>query len=166
MTYSLLSNCPVPNDQQPMNEYQELKATWLFSDCTRDWSAYLRKMAWIGGFCWLIAAPVTAASFSPYKQLPHFILCSLAGASIGVILALVHLYLGWSYLRDRLFNSVIFYEESGWYDGQAWTKPQELITRDRLIVSYEIKPIIQRLQITFAGLAVLLFVGTVIWYSV
>jgi hypothetical protein len=166
MTYSSLSNCPVPTDQQPLNEYQELKGSWLFRDCTQNWSTYLRKMAWIGGFCWLVAAPVAAASFPPHKQLIHFFLCSLAGASVGVILALVRLYLGWSYVRDRLFSSVIFYEESGWYDGQTWTKPQELLARDRLIVSYEIKPIIRRLQITFTGLAALFVAGTIVWHLV
>ncbi|MDJ0619607.1 MAG: CGLD27 family protein [Calothrix sp. MO_192.B10] len=166
MTYSSLSNCPVPTEQQPLNEYQELKSAWLFSDCTRNWLGYLKKMAWICGFCWLVAAPVAAASFSPQKEAIHFFLCSIGGASIGAILALVHLYLGWSYVRDRLFSSVIFYEESGWYDGQTWTKPKELLARDRLIVSYEIKPILRRLQITFAGLAVLFVAGTIVWHLV
>ncbi|MDJ0675366.1 MAG: CGLD27 family protein [Calothrix sp. MO_167.B42] len=166
MTYSSLSNCPVPTDQQPLNEYEELKSRWLFSDCTHNWYKFLRKMAGIWALCLVLAAPVTAASFSPYKQFGHFFLCSAAGASIGVILALVRLYLGWSYVRDRLFSSVIFYEESGWYDGQNWTKPEELLARDRLIVSYEIKPIIRRLQTTFAGLAALFFAGTIVWHLV
>ncbi|WP_088242157.1 CGLD27 family protein [Calothrix rhizosoleniae] len=166
MTNSSLSNCPVPTEQQPLNEYEELKSTWLFRDCTRNWLDFLKTMAWIWGFCWLLAAPVTAASFSPYKQLSHFLLCSAAGASIGVVLCLVRLYLGWSYVSDRLFSSVVFYEESGWYDGQTWTKPEKLLTRDRLIVSYEIKPIIRRLQNTFAGLAGLFVAGTIVWHLV
>jgi len=51
-----------------------------------------------------------------------------------VLLALVRLYLGW-YMCDRLISPTIFYEESGWYDGQTWTKPSEVL--QRLIVTYK-----------------------------
>ena len=113
-----------------------------------------------------MASPVVATSFNPHKQILQFILCSSAGAGIGVLLALLRLYLGWSYVRDRLVSSVIFYEESGWYDGQTWTKPEEVLNRDRLIVTYQIQPVIQRLQITFLGLAVLFVAGTIVWHLV
>jgi len=164
MIRSSVSNCPVPTDQQPLNEYEELKTSWLFRDSTLDWRKYITKMIWIWGLSWLIAGPVAAASFSPKKYVAHFILCGAAGASVGVVLALVRLYLGWFYVRDRLCNSTVFYEESGWYDGQTWTKPQEVLNRDRLIVAYEIKPILQRLQFTFAGLAGMFVTGTIVWH--
>jgi len=80
------------------------------------------------------------------------------------VLSLTRLYLGWLYVRDRLYSTTVFYEESGWYDGQTWIKPQEVLSRDRLIVTYDIKPILQRLQFTFAGLAGLLVVGTIVWH--
>ncbi|MBW4562634.1 MAG: CGLD27 family protein [Mojavia pulchra JT2-VF2] len=164
MMKSSVSNCPVPTEQQPLNEYEELKASWLFRDCASNWSEQITKMVWIWGLSWLVAGPVAAASFPPHKHIAQFILCSAAGASIGVVLALVRLYLGWFYVRDRLFSPTVFYEESGWYDGQTWTKPQEVLTRDRLIATYEIKPILQRLQFTFAGLAVMFLAGTIVWH--
>ena len=164
MMRSSVSNCPVPTDQQPLNEYEELKTSWLFRDCTLDWRQYLTKMLWIWGISWLVAGPVAAASFPPHKNLAHFILCGAAGASVGVVLTLVRLYLGWLYVRDRLYSMTVFYEESGWYDGQTWTKPPEVLSRDRLIVTYDIKPILQRLQFTFAGLAGLLLIGTIVWH--
>ena len=80
-----------------------------------------------------------------------------------MILVLVRLFLGWLYVRDRLYNPTVFYEESGWYDGQTWTKPEEVIMRDRLIVSYEIKPILQRLKFTSAALAGMFLIGTIVW---
>ncbi|NMG18559.1 CGLD27 family protein [Brasilonema bromeliae] len=166
MIKSSVSNCPVPTEQQPLNEYEELKSSWLFRDCTLNLREYIAKIAWIWGIWWLVAFPVAAASFSPYKQTAQFILGSLAGASVGVVLVLVRLYLGWSYIRDRLMSPIIFYEESGWYDGQTWMKPEEVVTRDRLVVSYSIKPIISRLQMTFAGLAVLFVAGTIVWHLV
>ncbi|BAZ32456.1 hypothetical protein NIES4074_49620 [Cylindrospermum sp. NIES-4074] len=163
MIKSSVPNCPVPTEQQPLNEYEELKTSWLFRDSTLNWREYITKMVWIWGFSWLLAGPVAAASFTPQKQIAHFILCGAAGASVGVVLALVRLYLGWFYVRDRLYSPTVFYEESGWYDGQTWTKPQEILTRDRLIVTYEIKPILQRLQFTFAGLAGMFLIGTIVW---
>ncbi|MCX7597053.1 MAG: CGLD27 family protein [Fischerella sp.] len=166
MIKSSVSNCPVPVEQQPLNEYEQLKSSWLFRDCVLNWRAYITKIGWIWGITWLVAAPVAAASFPPHKHTVQFILSGAAGASIGLILVLLRLYLGWSYVQDRLASPIIFYEESGWYDGQTWTKPQEVLTRDRLIVTYQIKPIIKRLQITFAGLAVLFVAGTIVWHLV
>jgi hypothetical protein len=66
-------------------------------------------------------------------------------------------------VRDRLSKAEIFYEESGWYDGQVWTKPEEVLQRDRLIVSYEIQSLLKRLYLTFGGLALLLAGGSVVW---
>ncbi|MEA5568752.1 CGLD27 family protein [Anabaena sp. UHCC 0399] len=164
MMNSSLANCPVPTEQQPLNEYEELKTSWLFRDCTLNEQQYIKKLVWIWTLSWLIAGPVAAASYPPTKQLAHFLLCGAAGASVGVILGLVRLYLGWLYVRDRLHSTTVFYEESGWYDGQTWLKPQEVLNRDRLIVTYEIKPILQRLQFTFAGLAGMFLAGTIVWH--
>jgi Conserved in the green lineage and diatoms 27 len=164
MMRSSVSNCPVPTDQQPLNEYEELKTAWLFRDCTLNWREYITNIAWVWGFSWLVSGPVAAASFPPQKYSVHFVLCGAAGASLGVIFILVRMYLGWGYVRDRLYSTTVFYEESGWYDGQTWIKPQEILTRDRLIVTYEIKPILQRLQFTFAGLAGMYVIGTIVWH--
>jgi Conserved in the green lineage and diatoms 27 len=162
MTKSSVS-CPVPTEQQPVNEYEQLKSAWLFRDCTAKFREYATRIAWIYGLSWLIAGPLSAASFPPHKYIAQFLLGASAGASIGVVLILVRLYLGWSYVRDRLFSPVIFYEESGWYDGQTWTKPEEILARDRLIVTYQIQPILRRLQRTFALMLVLYIVGTIVW---
>ena len=37
------------------------------------------------------------------------------------------------------------YEESGWYDGQVWTKPLILKEKESLIASKEVKPILKNL---------------------
>jgi len=163
---SPVSVCPVPSEQQPINEYQELKDSWFFSWATLDWGSYSRKMAWIWGWSWLVAGPVAAASFPPQKAAGHFFLCGAAIASLFMALALLRLYLGWSYVLDRLANTTIVYEESGWYDGQYWTKPTEFVTRDRLIVTYEIQPILERLHKTFAVLALIFCLGSLIWIFV
>lgn len=141
-----VSICPVPSEQQPLNEYEELKSSAFFRTCTLDWRLYIKQLAVIWGLSWFVAGPVAAASFAPYKYTAQFVLCGALAASVGVLLALVRLYLGWSYVYNRLVSPTIFYEESGWYDGQTWAKPKEILTRDRLIVTYQVQPILQRLQ--------------------
>ncbi|MBD2196631.1 MULTISPECIES: CGLD27 family protein [Calothrix] len=164
MIRSSVSNCPVPTEQQPLNEYEQLRTSWLFSDCALNWRQHITKMLMLWSFSWIIAGPVAAASFPPHKQIGQFLLCGAAGASIGVILLLVRLYLGWYYVSDRLTSRAVFYEESGWYDGQTWIKPEEILNRDRLIATYEIKPILRRLQLTFAGLAGMFVAGSIVWH--
>ena len=160
---SSVSICPVPTEQQPINEYQELQESWFFRWGTLGLRDYIMKLAcvWVGS--WLIAGPVAAASFAPKRYMIQFLLCGTAGAGVFLALTLLRLYLGWSYVRDRLLQETIFYEESGWYDGQTWTKPPEILTRDRLIVSYQIQPILQRLKRTLFILVLFVFGGGLIW---
>ena len=58
------------------------------------------------------------------------------------------LFLGWSHVGNRLVSETVEYEESGWYDGQIWTKTQEILNRDRLASSYTVKPALERLKTT------------------
>ncbi len=164
MMESSASICPVPVEQQPLNEYEELKTSWLFDYCTLDRYEYVKKLVWIWCMSWVVVGPVAAASFAPPKYAAQFILCGTAGASLTVALVLIRLYLGWSYVRNRLTSPTTFYEESGWYDGQTWVKPVEVLARDRLIVTHQIQPIFQRLQQTFAFLALVILVDGAIWW--
>ncbi|MGB3511474.1 MAG: CGLD27 family protein [Microcoleaceae cyanobacterium] len=154
---------PVPPEQQPANEYQELKDSWLFCWVTLERYKYLAKLAWVWIWSWVVSGPVAAASFSPEKYPVQFVLGGAAGASLIVILVLLRLYLGWNYVRSRLASTTVFYEESGWYDGQTWLKTAEEITKDSLIVNYEVKPLLQRLRKTFYAFLLLVVSGGIIW---
>ena len=163
MRESPASVCPVPTEQQPLNEYEQLKKSWLFRWATIEGLKYLRKLVWFWVWGWIVAGPIAARSFEPAKEPVLFALCGSAGAGVFVVLLVLRLYLGWSYVRDRLTRENISYEESGWYDGQIWQKPPEVLRRDRLVVSYQIQPILARLRRTFAILALLVSTGTLIW---
>lgn len=166
MTDLGLSNCPVPKEQQPINEYEQLKESWFFGWTDQGWLIYLQKLAWVWAVSWLITGPISAASF-PWKKYPgQFFLGGAAGAIFFVALVLLRLYLGWKYVSDRLESQTITYEESGWYDGQSWTKPAEVLTRDRLIVSYQIKPIMSRLQKSALAIGLWFLVTAIIWYFI
>jgi hypothetical protein len=158
-----VSICPVPQEQRPVNEYQELTESWFFSWVTLDWPAYLAKLAWVCGWSCLISGPLASASFAPLKYPAQFVLTSAAGAGFILGLALLRLYLGWFYVRSRLDNPTVVYEESGWYDCQAWPKTPEVLAQDQLIVNYELEPILRRLRQTFYGLTVLMVAGGLIW---
>lgn len=164
MNQPALDFCPIPLEQQPQYEYQQLQDAWFFSWLTLEIWPYIRKILWLILGMLLITTPIAAASFPPAEYPGKFVLASLAGSELLSILFLVRLYLGWSYLRDRLFKAKISYEESGWYDGQVWEKPQGMLDRDRLIVAYEIQPILGRLQKTFLIIGISGIVGSIIWF--
>jgi len=90
-------------------------------------------------------------------------LAAAAGASLLLGLTLLRLYLGWSYVRDRLRSEAVFYEETGWYDGQLWQKPPEEKAKDHLVVTYQVQPILQRLRWTFGVMALFLSGGCLAW---
>jgi Conserved in the green lineage and diatoms 27 len=144
--------CPVPKEQQPINEYQELQSSWFFGWVKLDRSEYVTKLIWVGIWSLIVTAPLAAASFSITKYPIQFGIWAIGGSLIVVTLTAIKLYLAWVYIQNRLYGESIFYEESGWYDGQTWIKTPEVLTRDRLLVSYEIQPILQRIKFTFLSL--------------
>jgi Conserved in the green lineage and diatoms 27 len=155
--------CPVPTEQQPINEYQELKESWFFRWATLNLQGYLKPIIILWVISWLVAGPVSATSFSMTKYPVQFLLLGAAGAMVLPLLALLRLYLGWVYVCDRLSNATIFYEESGWYDGQEWTKPEEVLQRDNLIVNYQLRAWLKRLKLTFVTIAGLFMLGGGMW---
>lgn len=155
--------CPVPAEQQPINEYQELRESWFFRWATLDLRGYVQPIVVLWAMSWLVAGPVAVVSFPLAKHPMQFFLFGAAGAALLPILALLRLYLGWVYVRDRLSQAQVFYEESGWYDGQVWVKPDEVLQRDRLIVTYQIQSILDRLRWTFGVIALLFLGGGVVW---
>jgi hypothetical protein len=157
------SFCPVPKEQQPINEYQELQDSWFFSWVKLAPAKYIAKLLWVGAWSSIVTAPLSAASFPIAKYPVQFAICTIGGSLIIVALTGIRLYLGWIYIKNRLYGETIFYEESGWYDGQNWLKTPEILTRDRLLVSYEIQPILKRIQITFATILGIVIAGISVW---
>ncbi|MDJ0569981.1 MAG: CGLD27 family protein [Pleurocapsa sp. MO_192.B19] len=163
MNESTVNFCPVPKEQQPIHEYQQLKESWLFDWGTLAISKYSRKIAWVSFWSLVLAAPLAMSIFAPAQETLKFILSCLIGVCLFTGLFLSRIYLGWRYIKDRLKSDRIFYEESGWYDGQTWLKPTAMLNRDRLIVSYEIEPILIRLGKTFGLLAGIIGLSSLIW---
>ncbi|NEP62567.1 MAG: CGLD27 family protein [Symploca sp. SIO2G7] len=157
------TRCPVPAEQLPIREYEEMRESWFYSWVARDLRGYLLPMLVVWGLSWLISGPIAAASFAPAQFLDKFLLSASLGAFVIPILTLLQLYVGWSHVGHRLRIRDLPYEESGWYDGQIWTKPDDVFNRDRLIVDYQVKPILSRLHRTFGVIAGVFAVGFLGW---
>lgn len=164
MNKSATQFCPVPQEQQPIQEYQDLQESWFYSWGSLELKSYIKKLSWIGFASSMIAAPIAGVSFFPLDYPFKFCVASSYGIAFLTSLVLFQLYVGWSHVRERLFQEKISYEESGWYDGQVWAKPESMLTRDRLIANYEIQPIIIRLRKTFLFILGTVAVGSIIWF--
>ena len=148
--------CPVPFDQQPLNEFYALKSSCFFSFFGFKLRQYIYSVLVICFIATCLFTPLILVNinFSWDVFVLDEFFCIIALLS----LTLTRLYLGWSYVVYRLFSATIFYEESGWYDGQIWIKTPEMLTKDRLIGTYYVLPLLQRIKWTFIILGISLLI--------
>ena len=140
------STCPVPVEQRPLQQYEELRQSWFFCWADADLFACLKPFA----LCWLLAIPITTViatgSVPLQKDLPRLLAAGLVAALVLPLLLLVRQWLGWTFVLRRLLAESIEYEESGWYDGQIWEKPLEWRQRDWLVAQHQVRPLLLGLQ--------------------
>lgn len=98
-----VSHCPVPLEQQPLHEYQSLQESCFFRWATFEDQAFLNQGFYLSAFFGLLATPFAATSFALPESLGQFA-CTLGIVITGMMLILmVRLYLGWSYVCDRSY---------------------------------------------------------------
>nr|QCI04060.1 hypothetical protein [Antithamnionella ternifolia] len=157
-------NCPVPFEQQPLNEYFALKESIFFS-----WSVYEKPKYFLFFLYILIILFILFIPFAKYlvplnKNFLKLILIDVSFVSFILSLIFLRLYLGWSYVIKRLLSATVFYEESGWYDGQIWVKTAESLMQDRLIGFYEVLPFIQRIKYSLFSSLIFFIADTILCY--
>lgn len=147
----------VPKDQRPTNELEQLKSSFLYSWGTLDTFEYVKRLGllWSGMFA-LIGGPIAFQTFAPTEQPLEFALSAATGSLIVVAIANLRIFLGWKYVSDRLMTATLPYEETGWYDGQFFVKPPEILARDRLLGMYQTRPVLKRLRTALQGTGALL----------
>ncbi|MCP9774326.1 CGLD27 family protein [Cyanobium sp. WAJ14-Wanaka] len=152
-------NCPVPPEQRPLQEYEQLLASWFFIWPSRGLSGLLRALA----TSWLILLPITCLVTSGSWVLRHEPIKLVAIGAVAAILLpmllLARQWLGWSYVHKRLVSEAVEYEESGWYDGQVWEKPLAWRQQDLLVAQHQVKPVLERLRQSAAMGAALMGLG-------
>ena len=141
--------CPVPREQQPTNEFIELSKSSIFSWPKTKKSLILVLIKfWAGAFVLFLV--ISSGSIYFKSSLLKYILLSFFSSLSIPLLISIRLYLGWNHVFKRLISERVEYEESGWYDGQVWTKPLVLKEKESLIASKEVKPILKNLVQIFS----------------
>ena len=126
--------CPVPQDQRPLNEYKKLKESNNFLWCIQDKYRYFRSLSTIFVGSFLFSAFIFVVSSFSLSNIQYFLISSLVTGLIIVTIICLRSYLGWQYIYSRLMEATVPYEESGWYDGQIWIKPPEILFKIDLLV--------------------------------
>lgn len=146
MNYKL--SCPVPKEQRPINEYMELVQSNFFNWPILSETLYRKKIVKTFFSCFAIALPLSSLFFNITQSPIQFLLINGCTSTLLLIFILLRLLLGWNYIKERLYNPTIFYEESGWYDGRFWVKSKNILVQDRLIHVYQVLPAIKKLNNT------------------
>lgn len=142
------TKCPVPQGQKPLNEYNSLKQSFGFKWTCKDTTSFLKGSTFL--IILLFASSIGVMCNTPNweKDTASFIMQVVVSSVTFFILIILRLYLAWMYIYDRLMKATVSYEESGWYDGQTWIKTPEILIQDRLTGTYEVLPILKRLENT------------------
>ena len=156
------SKCPVPRDQQPTNEFIDLSKSIIYSWPKTKKSLILVLIKfWLGAF--LLFLIISSGSVNFKSSTLRYILLSLFSSLSVPLLVSIKLYLGWNHIFKRLTSEKVEYEESGWYDGQVWTKPLVLKEKESLIATIEVKPILKNLIQISSVISVLALSGILLF---
>ncbi len=152
--------CPVPQEQRPLQEYQQLCESWFFRWPIHSLGGLVAAL----GSGWILLLPIAiivATGSVPLRHNPvQLVIAAAVAALLLPLLLLTRQWLGWSYVQRRLVREKIIYEESGWYDGQEWEKPLDWRQQDLLVAQHQVKPIMVRLGQALTLVLVLLCFGS------
>ena len=139
--------CPVPKYQRPLTEYNDLKNSFTFSWTKKELYSFGKTLI-IFLVILIFFTSLIVTTNHDWEKNETRSLVEISSSALGIFtLWILRLYLGWKYIYNRLMNATVTYEESGWYDGQTWIKTNEVLIQDRLVGTYEVLPIIDRLRL-------------------
>ena len=156
------SECPVPREQQPTNEYIELSNSIIFS-WPKSKKSLINVLAKFWVLTFAIFLVISSGSIYFKTAILKYILLSFFSSLSIPLLITIRLYLGWNHIFKRLTSERVEYEESGWYDGQVWIKPLVLKEKESLIATIEVKPILNNLIQIFSIILVLVLSGILLF---
>ena len=152
--------CPVPKDQRPASQLAELQDSLLLGWGGKELGGYVARLSELGSFFYFVLAyPIASYSYDPTTQPFETVVCALVGSFVAVAVFALLIYNNWSYVRNRLLSATVEYEETGWYDGQTYVKDPEMLARDRLLGTYVVRPIVERLRKTLLACGLGVFVS-------
>ena len=152
--------CPVPKDQRPASQLRECQESALVGWGALELKWYLARLGALGAFFYVVVAyPIASYSYNPETQPVEAVICATVGALTATAAFALLIYNNWSYVRGRLLSATVEYEETGWYDGQVYVKDPEMLARDRLLGTYTVGPIVERLRKTLLACGAGVFVS-------
>ena len=141
-------------------QFKELQGSPLLGWGGLDLPGYLARLGFLGAFFFVVLAyPIASVSYDPRTQPLEAIICATTGTCVATAAISLLIYNNWSYVRDRLLSATVEYEETGWYDGQVYVKDPEMLARDRLLGTYTVRPIVERLRKTLLACGAGVFVS-------
>lgn len=104
----ITTDCPVPWEQQPVNEYQNLNETGLFPWATDDVRSFSIRLAVVGvGISAFIGYPIASLSINPQQEILKCWMGAVCGGILASTVVTLRLYLGWAYIGNRLFSATV-----------------------------------------------------------
>ena len=103
------TECPVPLEQQPINEYQNLSTSFSFSWASADLVEYSSRLFVTGAsFALFIGLPVAwFGAVGPDSEPIKRVLAAVSSGLLVVSLAVLRMYLGWAYVGNRLLSATV-----------------------------------------------------------
>ncbi len=157
--------CPVPLEQQPLEQYIELKRSWFFSWPTGKTIILYKNLLINWSLIFPLCLIIANGSWPLHNQPAKLLTISFTISSLLPLLLLMRQYLGWDYIFRRLISEIIEYEESGWYDGQSWEKPIDWRSKDLMIAQNSVKPIIEIIKTALKVITVIFLLGLITYNS-
>ena len=152
--------CPVPKDQRPASQLAELQDSLLLGWGGKELGGYVARLGALGSFFYFVLAyPIASYSYDPSTQPFETVVCALSGSFVAVADVRPVVVDEQREHRDRLLSATVAYEETGWYDGQTYVKDPEMLARDRLLGTYVVRPIVERLRKTLLACGLGVFVS-------
>lgn len=141
----------VQSSQEPRNEVREVLEPGNWGLLALPWILlrYAGIFAIIFAFGWLLTD-----NYDTYNELVkipianRLTLSAVMGASASFFSAL-RLFGQWNYIKDRLTETNLYFEQTGWADGFKAQKPQDTIFRDKILRDEEILPRLATVQQSF-----------------
>ena len=134
----------VPEDQQPAQEFREMKLQAFFDWAELDDNDYFTRIAsLVVALSLVLGTPITMSTFSSMLS-PEALLSALVGGAIPTLLFALRLRTGWGYISTRLADKQVYYEMK--QRGFLVEKDAESVMRDRLLNEYEVLPVLKRVD--------------------
>ena len=159
-SWTRTSGAPCLRIERPASQLAELQDSLLLGWGGKELGGYVARLGALGSFFYFVLAyPIASYSYDPSTQPFETVVCALSGSFVAVAVFALLIYNNWSYVRDRLLSATVAYEETGWYDGQTYVKDPEMLARDRLLGTYVVRPIVERLRKTLLACGLGVFVS-------